>query len=329
MNIRTSATFFAAALALFILPHAASAQVAHPFTWDGGSLVDSNWSTKENWVGDVVITETSSFDRDVIFGGSNRLTPIFNSSAFGSLSGGFNLRGITFDATAAAFTLTETASAGLDMLGDRNTATTSNIVNNSTNLQTISLKLFIRQDFTSGLNFNTASGDISVTTGMVQSGTGAVIKTGAATLLLSGANVYTGPTTITGGSVTVSGSGRLGSGQTSLASTAITLAISTGATDAIPNAATLSLAGGGTLDVADAGFLTLGTGVNESVATLILGGTPMTPGTYGAVGSGAGFQSNEFFSGSGVLTVTAPEPGSALTLVAGIGLLLRRSRQAR
>ena len=58
------------------------------------------------------------------------------------------------------------------------------------------------------------------------------------------------------------------------------------------------------------------------------------PGTYGSSTSGAQFQNDEFFTGSGLVTVPGvPEPGTmALAGFAAVGLaqhLLRRRRAGR
>jgi autotransporter-associated beta strand protein len=158
-----------------------------------------------------------------------------------------------------------------------------------------------------------------------------ITKAGAGTTTFAGASTYAGGTTITGGTLTAGIDGALGTGNVSVADTAVSLAIAAGVTDAIANAATLSLAGGGALNTADAGFANLSAGVNETVAALFLGGIAQPAGTYGAVGSGAGTESNEFFAGSGIVTVgsAVPEPGTlGLAAVAIAGALSRRRRRA-
>ncbi len=53
----------------------------------------------------------------------------------------------------------------------------------------------------------------------------------------------------------------------------------------------------------------LETGVRETVDRLILGGVEQFPGTYGASGSGAEILKDNYFRGSGVLTVLSGPPG--------------------
>jgi hypothetical protein len=83
--------------------------------------------------------------------------------------------------------------------------------------------------------------------------------------------------------------------------------IQTGAANVINDTAMLSLAGGGTVGIADQGYADLASGISEIVNSLLLGGTPQTPGlTYGSTASGAAVQSDEYFSGAGIVSVGLP-----------------------
>jgi len=82
--------------------------------------------------------------------------------------------------------------------------------------------------------------------------------------------------------------------------------ISAGVTNAIIDTATLTLLGGGMPGVADTGFINLGAGVNEVVAGLVLGTIPQASGTYGSTASSAMFKFDEYFAGSGMITVAVP-----------------------
>jgi fibronectin-binding autotransporter adhesin len=151
--------------------------------------------------------------------------------------------------------------------------------------------------------------------------------------VLTGNNTYTGGTLVAGGVLRVSGAtAHLGSGtvevnNASSPSAIARMEIQTGVTDAIGNDAILKLAGGGAPNAADQNFIILGSGVNEQVGGLVLGGVVQTlPGTYGATGSGATFVFDDYFSGTGV--VTLPEPGSA-ALFFGVATLVLRRRNRR
>lgn len=158
---------------------------------------------------------------------------------------------------------------------------------------------------------------------------GKLTKVGAGTLTLTGNNTYTGLTTVTGGTLVAGGaSGSLGTGSVTVQNTAIKLTIQTGVVSAIGDAATLTLAGGGTAGTADAGFVDLGTGVSEIVGGLVLGALPQAPGTYGSTLSLATFKDDEYFAGSGIVTVI-PEPGGTSILLGGFNVLLGLHRFRR
>jgi autotransporter-associated beta strand protein len=157
-----------------------------------------------------------------------------------------------------------------------------------------------------GTLYQTAGTTLTVGGIISSTANGTLTKSGTGTLLLSGANTYTGATTVNAGALTVSGAtASLGSGNVTVLGTAGTsLVIQSGVTNAINNGATLSLLGGGVLGLADYGFANLGTGINEGIDSLNLGGTPQANGlTYGSMVSGALIQSAEYFTGTGILSV--------------------------
>jgi autotransporter-associated beta strand protein len=132
------------------------------------------------------------------------------------------------------------------------------------------------------------------------SGTGSVQKLGQNNLRFTGPSSYTGGTTVGAGVLRAIGSSAtFGAGDVSV--TGGMLYIASGAANAIADTGTLSISSPGIVNLA-------GTGINELVAALFLDGTPRGPGTYGSSTSGADFQLNQYFTGSGIVTVVGPGP---------------------
>jgi autotransporter-associated beta strand protein len=154
-------------------------------------------------------------------------------------------------------------------------------------------------------------------------------------LVLNGANSYSGGTLVQGGILDLNGAnatfgtGNVTVDNTGSPSSIARIQIEAGVLNAFGGSATLSLLGGGTAGVADQNFAVLN--ANATVGGLFLGGVAQTAGTYGSTTSGAQFQSNEFFSGNGILTVTGvPEPGTmTLAGFAGTGLALKLIRRRK
>ena len=105
------------------------------------------------------------------------------------------------------------------------------------------------------------------------SGTGGLIKTSAGSLILSGTNTYSGSTTVIAGTLQCDVTDALGVGA-------------------------LSISAGATLNLNHTG--------TKTVASLTLGGVAQAAGTYGSVTSGATFQNDTYFAGSGTVMVGSP-----------------------
>ena len=91
------------------------------------------------------------------------------------------------------------------------------------------------------------------------------------------------------------------------------------------------VAGDGTLDgIAISGFAFLAGGINEVVGGLVLGGIAQLDfgATYGGIDSGATHIFEDYFKGSGVVTLI-PEPRAAMALVSGLGVLVGAQRFRR
>ncbi len=157
--------------------------------------------------------------------------------------------------------------------------------------------------------------------GSVIAGSGGFTKAGTGTLIISGDNLFSGATTVSAGVLQVASTSDLGSGNVTIANGAT---LSLLGDVSISDAATLTLQNFGLTN----GMVTLAAGLNETVGALYLGSTGYFSGTFGAVGSGAGFESNTWFGGSGIITVV-PEPATWMLLAgAGSFLIARRRRRA-
>jgi fibronectin-binding autotransporter adhesin len=155
------------------------------------------------------------------------------------------------------------------------------------------------------LNFGSVEGVIWVlgtatnTIGARITGSGGLTKASTGMLTLTATNLYSGGTYVSSGTLRVGDGtygGTLGSGNVEVHAGA-KLQVSCAA--AIANAATLSVLYSGLYN----GRVELDTGVNETIRFLFLGGTPMPSGTYGSSASAADTKNDQYFSGTGVLTV--------------------------
>jgi autotransporter-associated beta strand protein len=187
-------------------------------TWNGGGA-DNNWSTSANWVGGSFTANAS-----LAFAGTTRLTPNNNTAA------NTEYDGITFNAGAGAFTIGGNAiNLGAD------------IVNNSSNLQTVNINLAMQTN----TNFNAASADLAV--GGAISGAFSLTKLGSHTLTLTGANTYSGATTVTAGTLVIGAAGALpaNTGVSINGTSLMQLASNTG----LVTVSSLNIASGATLDI--------------------------------------------------------------------------------
>ena len=136
---------------------------------------NNNWSTGSNWaIGRAPLSSTK-----ISFGSSPRLAP------FNNLSVGIPYNGINFNYDAGVYTI----------FGNSFTLYSRGIINNSTNLQTISNNISISG--TGGIPINCSAGDITLTGSVT--GTNSIVKTGPGALTFTGVNSYTGTTTISTG----------------------------------------------------------------------------------------------------------------------------------
>lgn len=166
---------------LLVTPQAANAAAR---TWST-TASNTNMNTVGNW-------DTLPVTADSWVFGTSATTTLNND--FGS----FTVNGITFNSGASAYTI-----------GGNSISLAGNMVNNSSNLQTVNLDMAMTatRTFTTNANGNLLIG------GAVSGGFG-LTKDGNGTLTLTKANTYTGTTTLTLGSITFGSSSAASVSQT-------------------------------------------------------------------------------------------------------------------
>ena len=210
----------------------------------------------------------------------------------------------------------------------RNETAAPAVFNNAVVLQSNTL-LHIEGSATGAITFtNSVSGPGSLTL------TAPASSANQGTLFLNALNTFAGGTSVNGGTIVLNAAAAsLGLGSVTVDDalsplSVAKLTIQSSVLNGISDLATLSLAGGGAAGVADENFVELQAGVNEIVGGLTLGGVSQGIGTYGSTLSGALFQNDDYFTGTGIVTVV-PEPASAALLLGSLGLLMGRRRLSR
>ncbi|MCX6880163.1 MAG: autotransporter-associated beta strand repeat-containing protein [Verrucomicrobia bacterium] len=268
------------------------------------------WSNPANWSGAI----PGPSDTLVYAAGGT------SGSSVNDLSGAA-FPSIQFESGVSAFTLSGTK---VILTGDLSGAV---IVNNSTNLQTLSLPIEIN----SALACNTANGAVTLS-GEV-SGTGTLVKSGTNTLTLSGPNIHEGGTTLSAGKLILGSATALGTsvgpltiaGSTTLDSAVADLVIAS----ANPQFWNGSFTFTGTQDLnLGSGAVTMGANcdITVSAKTLTVGGaisgsgrtlTKRGTGTLVLSGAGSAVTKVQLYGG-GKLQVS---PGASLTSTSTIDLV--------
>jgi autotransporter-associated beta strand protein len=159
--------------------------------WDGGSLVDSNITTPENWDGDIV----ANFGSAISFGGNVR-NAVTNDRAIAATIAGINFTNNGSADNTNGFTLTGNSITLGGNIGASNVTTGPAITN------TIDLDIILNANraISFGNNHNLIiSGDISET------GTGRnLVMTGSGITTLTGTNTFTGTVGVQRGTLEIS-----------------------------------------------------------------------------------------------------------------------------
>ncbi len=177
---------FAAPLLAILAVMAPNELYSATFIWDGAGS-SANWRNS-NW-GGVPYPATGD---SIVFAGSTRTSPSNNNNGTSQM---LYAQSITFNSTAAAFSL-----LGGYALGIR-----GSIVNNSSSTQTFNTMGIDLQ--VPNVEINTAAGNIVFNSGAAISGANSLTKTGSANLTLLGNKTYTGATTVSAGTLTIGSTG--------------------------------------------------------------------------------------------------------------------------
>lgn len=230
---------------------AATAPAAN-LTWNGSA---SNLWSGSNWSGG---SPVSSGTDTLFFQGS------------GNLANTNNLTGYTAAGTAA---ITFNSGAGSFVLGGNGITLEGNIVNSSTNLQTVNLDLAVSAVRT----VTTTAGGGNVTLGGSISGAGGLSLTSNGVLTLSGSNSYSGGTTLSaaGAVLRVSNNHALGTGGITFGSLGSIQAVDNDVTLANSGTYTL-LTASGSQSLTFTGKLTGATGGSRDIANNIAAGKSLT-----------------------------------------------------
>jgi autotransporter-associated beta strand protein len=242
-------------------------------SWNGSSSsTDPNWKNQDNWGGQA---PTEGFT--LKFGA----TTSFSTSNNNNFDPGTQFAGITFDGIAA-----------FNLQGNR-IALTGNVVNISTQTQTISLDMTLTG---AQRTFVADSADI-VVAGHIDGDQG-LLKSGVKKLILKNSNTYTGETTISQGTLTLDG------GDLSDASTVNIL--SSAMLEVVSGTPTLGdITGPGTVAVTGAG--TVLSAHSIVVDTLLIGSTITS-----AYWTGGSDPADPYWKNPSNWVGTAPQPGDVL-----------------
>jgi autotransporter-associated beta strand protein len=294
--------------------------------FSGGDFTMSRPIVLTSAVGQVVLNDFNTTGTTHTYGGVISGNGGFNRSASSVGTGG-----LTVFTAANTYTGTTTINRGVLQLGNGGSTgslSTSSAINLSSSDGVFQINR--SNSVTQGTDFS----------GAAITGSGSLVDIGTGTVTLNVANTYSGGTTLSSGPFTANGAngahapsgsapflvatadGALGTGNVNLASSGVQLTLTGGVTNNyISDNRTLSMVTGA--------FANLNFVGTDTISGLVLGGVAQAAlGTYGSSASGATFVFNNFFSGTGTLTLI-PEPSTWAMTIVGAGLLLSVQRFRR
>lgn len=225
-----------------------------------------------------------------------------------------------------------TTNSSLYVLGSTSTGNSTINLGNGTGTGTLTVGA--TSALTAGILLNNANGRLKINSGVLIAGTTGALVSGAGQISLDGpakftinSGTNTIGTAITGiGSLTKDGSGTLTisgttpsyTGNTTV--TAGTLNIAAGSGGFLADASTVTIVGSSIFGLNWTGA--------DTITELYIGGSSVAAGTWGSTASGAANIDDTHFTGTGSLNVTGvPEPGTAVSLLGGLGMLLGLRRR--
>jgi fibronectin-binding autotransporter adhesin len=191
---------------LFVLPMLnVQPASAATITWDGGSVVDGNWSRAENWAGDVLPVDGDSL---VFPSGAARLTNTNDMGGTLTTIETVTISGDAYTIGGNALTITPVSSIAIQFTGTNNawdidttiSATASKSIYSSETGNVVSGDLAL--SVTGGqMNFGSDAGDSLSITGVISGSTDGVVISPDSTVTFNAANTFvSASTTISAGS---------------------------------------------------------------------------------------------------------------------------------